>query len=54
MPTIAVLVMILGLILYLLPGPNASWTKVNEIGRIMFMIGLFYVLGALGAHSLRF
>ena len=49
MLTIAVLVMILGLLMYIVPsGPK--WSKVNEVGRIMFMVGLFYVLGAVGAH----
>ncbi len=54
MLTIAFVVMILGLILYLLPGtPNASWAKANEVGRIMFQVGLFFVLWAFGAHILK-
>ena len=51
MLTIAVLVMVLGLILYLLPMPTPA--KVNEIGRIMFQVGLFFFLAAVGGQILK-
>lgn len=51
MLTIAVLVMILGLIMYFLPLPTPA--KVNEVGRIMFQVGLFFFLAAVGGQVLR-
>lgn len=49
MLTIALLVMILGLLLYIVPANG----KANEVGRIMFQVGLFFVLAAIGGKVLR-
>ncbi len=49
MLTIAVLVMLFGLLLYGIPAN----TKVNEVGRIMFQVGLFFVLASVGGQVLR-
>lgn len=46
---IAVLVMILGLILYGIPANP----KVNEVGRIMFQVGLFFSLALAGGQVLK-
>jgi hypothetical protein len=50
MLTIALIVMILGLLMYLAPTSNG---KINEVGRIMFQVGLFFVLATLGSQHLR-
>jgi hypothetical protein len=46
---IAVLVMLCGLILYGIPNNP----KINEVGRIMFQVGLFFVLAFVGGRSIR-
>jgi Na+/phosphate symporter len=50
MLTLALLLMVFGLILYFAP-TNA---KINEVGRIMFQVGLFFVVWQVGGRGLRF
>ncbi len=47
--TVALLVMVVGLILYALPNNP----KTSEIGRLMFLVGLFFVLASVGGRSVR-
>ncbi len=50
MLTVALIVMIVGLILYFAAANNA---KLAEVGRIMFQVGLFFVLVSFGGQVLR-
>ncbi len=55
MLTIAFVVMIIGLLLYFAPFDPSKppGAKINEVGRIMFMVGLFFVLWVAGSHRLN-
>jgi len=44
LPYVPVLVMVAGLLLYLL----SSNAKAQELGRILFFVGLFFTVGVIG------
>jgi hypothetical protein len=59
-PTLAIVVCLLGLVLYLVCGTGAAGApptglggKCQEIGRVMFLCGLLVFLLAQGGHPLR-